>query len=249
MSAVLQAQTFIGVKGGGMTYTLINRVGLESVHDIRVDSFQMAATEVSVAQWRKFTDDTGMEFPWEHHYCGDISVLSPFDNCPIQLVRIEEAVYFCNWLSLQDGLEIVYVDNREGTRIIRNNRANGYRIPTTAEWDYAARGGRKSRGYLYAGSNNSDEVAWFNYEFEDGTKPVATKAPNELGLYDMSGNIREWTWPVIGIPYPNIDPEEKLHIRGGSWSSVGNITRLDYDRVERATQWSCNGFRLAKNAE
>ncbi len=250
MPAVLTAQTFIDVEGGGMTYTMINRDGVESIYDIWVDDFQIAETEVTVAQWRKFTEDTGMEFPWKHHYCGDISDLSPEETCPIQLVRIEEALYFCNWLSQRDGLEMVYVYNRNGTRIIRNIGADGYRIPSTDEWDYAGRGGRKSRGYIYSGSNNPEEVAWFNSEeFEDGTKPVGTKAANELGIYDMSGNIREWTWPDIGIQYPTEDSEERIHLRGGGWISTENLIRLDYDRVERVYQWSCNGFRLARNAE
>ncbi len=246
MSEVLPAQTFISVDCGGMTYTMDTR-GVETVRDIWVQDFQMAATEVTVAQWREFIDDTGMDFPWEHHYAGDISELSPREDCPIQLVRIDEVVSFCNWLSLQDGLKRVYLQN--GIRVIRDRTANGYRLPTTEEWDYAARGGRLSHGYIYAGSNNPDEVAWYNIPIEEGSKPVGTKAPNELGLYDMSGSVSEWTWPDIGIPYYIHDSEELVYIRGGCWVSPLNWIRLDFDRSEHVYLWSLNGFRLAKNAD
>jgi len=246
MPAVLPAQAFIGVEGGGMTYTLITDEK-EDIRDIWVDDFQLSVIEVTVAQWREFTTDTGMDFPWEHHYVGYISEISPQETCPIQLVRIEEAVSFCNWLSKRNGLQMVYLQN--GIRIIRDKNADGYRIPTTIEWDYAARGGRLSHGYIYAGSNNPEEVAWYNLTLEEGTKPVGTKSPNELGIYDMTGNIREWTWPEKGIPYRTSESDEKINIRGGGWVSSLDMIRLDFNRFERVYQWSVNGFRLAKNAE
>ena len=246
MPTVLRAQMFIGVEGGGMTYTLITD-GKEDVRDIWVENFQLSATEVTVAQWREFTIDTGMDFLWEHHYAGDISELSPLEDCPIQLVRIEEAVYFCNWLSQREGLQMVYLQN--GFRIIRDKNADGYRLPTTDEWDFSARGGRLSLGYIFSGSNNPDEVAWYNLPFDEGANSVAKKAPNELGLYDMTGNIWEWTWPDIGIPYNASNSDEKINLRGGGWTSSIDQARLDHNLYTSVSKWSCNGFRLAKNAE
>jgi formylglycine-generating enzyme required for sulfatase activity len=246
MPAVLWGQTYIDVQGGGMTYTMITE-GEEIIHDIRVDDFVLSATEVTVNQWRKFTVDTGLNFPWEGHYAGDITELSPGNRCPIQLVKIEEALLFCNWKSRRDGLEEVY--KQEGPRITRDPAANGYRLPTTEEWDYAARGGRKSNGYIYAGSNDPEEVAWFNLPFDEGTKPVGTKSPNELGLYDMTGNIREWTWPEKGIPFPTSGSDEMLHLRGGNWNIPTEFAALKFDRVVQVSLWSCVGFRLARNAD
>jgi len=246
MPAVLSGQTFIHVQGGGMTYTMINE-GDEVDHDIWVDDFVMAATEVTVNQWRKFTVDTGLDFPWEGHYFGDITELSPGNRCPIQLVKIEEALLFCNWKSRRDGFDEVY--KQEGNRITRDPAANGYRLPTSDEWDYAARGGRKSAGFIYAGSNDPEEVAWFNLPFEEGTKPVGTKSPNELGLYDMTGNIREWTWPPMGIPFPTSGSDEMLHLRGGNWNIPTEFAALKFDRVVQVSLWSCVGFRLARNVD
>ena len=97
-----------------------------------------------------------------------------------------------------------YVSWNEAQEFIRRlNAATGkkYRLPTEAEWEFAARGGNKSRGYKYSGSNNIDDVAWFNHN-SSGSSPVGTKQPNELGIYDMSGNVREWVndWYQFGYP-------------------------------------------------
>ena len=246
LPAALTAQVFIDVNGGGMTYTMISD-GEENFHDIWVDDFRMADTEVTVGQWRVFTEDTGLDFPWEGHYCGDISELSPGENCPIQLVRIDEAAAYCNWRSLKEGLDPVYYQIEH--RILRDPEADGYRLPETKEWDFAARGGRLSRGYVYAGSDVPQDVAWFNRPVGEGTHPVGTKKPNELGFFDMSGNIREWTWPEVGIPYPVNVSEERLSLRGGSWTSPSEKIRLDFHSPARVFQWASIGFRLARNAE
>jgi len=93
-----------------------------------------------------------------------------------------------------------------------------FAIPTEEEWEYAARGGQKSLGYKYAGSNDINEVAWYKDNSDGTTHPVGEKAPNELGLYDMSGNIWEWTDTQAHSYDSNVMPGGKIFIRrGGSW--------------------------------
>ncbi|MDY5451435.1 MAG: SUMF1/EgtB/PvdO family nonheme iron enzyme [Alloprevotella sp.] len=114
------------------------------------------------------------------------------------------------------------------TFISRLNQLTGetFRLPTEAQWEYAARGGNKSKGYTYSGSNAIDDVAWYNYNSDRMTHPVKTKSPNELGIYDMSGNVWEWCSDWFGAHSSDAqtDPTGPATgsyrvVRGGSWTS------------------------------
>jgi formylglycine-generating enzyme required for sulfatase activity len=125
-----------------------------------------------------------------------------------------DAVAYCNWLSERVGFTPCY--SGEGIHTVCDFEADGYRLPTEAEWEYAARGGQRSQRYMYAGSNvyagsnDPETVAWHVGNSGEQTYPVGQKQPNELGLYDMSGNVGEWCWDWYGRHYydesPSNDP-------------------------------------------
>jgi len=108
---------------------------------------------------------------------------------PISSISLTEIITFCNALSDSEGLDRAYSWNAEG--LICDFSLSGYRLPTESEWDYAAKGGKKSKGFVFSGSNDINKVAWYNQNSNGKLHDVGTKKPNELGIYDMSGNVCE----------------------------------------------------------
>lgn len=120
------------------------------------------------------------------------SEFSTNDLAPIDNVSWYDALLFCNLLSKKDGLKQVY--KIEGKKVSVNKNANGYRLPTREEWEYAAKGGDE---FEYSGSNVADEVAWHCFNSNGQTQPVAQLKPNSYELYDMSGNVQEWCYGAM----------------------------------------------------
>lgn len=134
-----------------------------------------------------------------------------------------------------------------------NDQTNkNFRLPTEAEWEFAAKGGNASKGYQYSGSNNIDNVAWYYSNSKNKTHEVATKQPNELGIYDMSGNVWEWCQDYYGL----YTQDEQLNPtgpasgtrcvkHGGGWNNLA-ISCRPANRENFSTAFTCNylGFRL-----
>jgi formylglycine-generating enzyme required for sulfatase activity len=252
------------------------------IHHVTIGQpFHMCQYEVRVADFRRFVDDTGYVTTAERLgavwiWTGSAFVRKPDANWrqphfpfsdqddyhPVVCVSWYDAVEYCNWLSRKEGLVPCYsVDdsiNEVSPFVSCDFSANGYRLPTEAEWEYAARGGNKSRGYIYAGSNSIDDVAWYHGNSEAQTHPVGQKKPNELGLYDMSGNASEWCWDWFGIysTSPLTDPrgpsgDSQRMIRGGSWLLEADFQRVAYRGAHfppAATVFDF-GFRLVRTAD
>lgn len=141
------------------------------------------------------------------------------------------------------------------TFITKLNELTGknFRLPTEAEWEYAARGGNKSQGYMYSGSNTIDDVAWYSLNSSKITHPVATKAPNELGIYDMSGNVREWCsdwkgdYSSSAQTNPTGPTSGSFRVRrGGGWGDDAGGCRVSYRDYNYPTNRNYYlGLRLA----
>lgn len=174
---------------------------------------------------------------------------------PVESVSFYDAIYFCNKLSTMFGLVPVYsvdgitnvtkwnyVPHKENVlagEIEQNLTANGYRLPTVEEWQYAAKGGEN---FKYAGSNNIDEVAWYVRNSNDKTHEVGKKKVNGYGLFDMSGNVWEWCWVSYYTKYQ--------YVCGGSWDNNADFSKVGSNYVYGAAAQSNDiGFRIVCSAE
>ena len=126
------------------------------------------------------------------------------------------------------AVSLSWIDCQDFIKVLNKKTGLKFRLPTEAEWEFAARGGNKSRGYVYSGSNELNKVAWSDHSRDRRLHPVKMKRPNELGIYDMSGNIWEWCsdWVREGYPKkalhnpkgPHFSPFQCRALRGGSWN-------------------------------
>ena len=226
----------------------------QPVHTVHITRpFYIAKYAVTFEEYDLFCDDTIGKNKSDDNGWGR-------GNRPVMRETWYDAVEYCNWLSKKEELTPCYSGKGRTTEC--EFSANGYRLPTEAEWEYAARGGQKSQGYRYAGSDNPDDVAWYIGNAGGQTHPVGQKQPNELGLYDMSGNLFEWCWDWYGQDYyaasppsdPTGPPAPRTAIpwelnrvrRSGSWRENSDSIRTTYRSIDYASYVGDNGFRLVR---
>ena len=229
-------------------------------HTVKVETFYMGKYEVTNEEFVAFLNEKGNQeeggTQWVN-LSGGISgieqvkdkfrVKKGLEKHPMIYVSWFGAKAYCQWLKEKTGQD--------------------WRLPSEAEWEFAARGGRESQQYIYAGSNTIDQVVWYRKNSFDlgenhpdyGPHPVGQKTPNELGIYDMSGNVYEWTedcWhenyvnaPSTGIPWLAADKGDcSIRVlRGGSWNDYDRLCRISLRlRIDSDYRNNSIGFRLSR---
>ncbi len=243
-------ENFIYIAGGTFN---------NGVSDVTVSSFYLDKYELTQAAYQAVMGNN----PASGYGVGS--------NYPVYYISWFNAIEYCNKRSINEGQTPCYSyltygtnpaswpsswnsDYNNHTNIICNWTANGYRLPTEAEWEFAARGGISTHGFTYSGSNDIIEVAWYSGNSSSTTHTVGTKTANELGLFDMTGNVWEWNWDIPGTypsgaqnnPHGAVSGSYRVY-RGGSWNSgPSNSTVSDRSYIYATSSYTYVGFRVCR---
>ncbi|MFO8144240.1 MAG: SUMF1/EgtB/PvdO family nonheme iron enzyme [Candidatus Syntrophosphaera sp.] len=225
-------------QGGGYPWEL-------PTHSVTLNHFYISKYEVTQSEYIAVMGN------WDSDPFGSGS-FGVGDDYPVYYIPWYAAIKYCNLRSMVEGLTPVYSiswstnpadwgnvptsNNSTWNAANCNWSANGYRLPTEAEWEYAARGTTNNPDYLYSGSDDINVVGWYaGNNSPNGTKPVGTKTPNSIGTFDMSGNVHEWCWDWYGSSYYDSSPSNNPTgpasgsyrvERGGYWDEDAFICRV-----------------------
>ena len=239
---------FILIKAG--TFTMgspeseLGRDDAEAQHQVTLTSgFYISDHEVTQAEWEALIGNNPSQK--NNGTC---------PTCPVERVNWHDAIAYANALSDKDGFTRCY--SGSGDNIRWDESCKGYRLPTEAEWEYAARAGHSTK---YAGSNSPPAVAWYRDNSGRKTHPGAEKKANAWGIYDMTGNVHEWVWDWRNPSSGNVtDPKGPSSgainvsriIRGGSWFATVSYMRVASRNTNTPDyRGDDTGFRLVRTAK
>jgi formylglycine-generating enzyme required for sulfatase activity len=212
-------------------------IGQSPGHAVTIGPFKIDKYEITYEKWTEVRN-WGLTHGYTDLTSAQNGAAPVSANNPVTMVSWYQIMRWCNARSEKDGMTPVYYTSNSLTTVYRTGvldvktdqvkwTANGYRLPTEAEWEFAARGGKTGTN-VYSGSNTLGDVAWYHDNAGSRTHQVGTKSPNELGIYDMTGNVYEWCWDFYGeyATGAQTDPKGPVTgtnhvVRGGSY--------IDYD--------------------
>lgn len=278
LSQVIFAQPeMVALQGGAFVMGFAHGDDDETpLHRVEISRFFMAKTEVTAAQFEVFIDSTGYQtdaelgdgsytwdslgwhkmdrLNWRHTETGHLRPRQDY-NYPALHVSWYDAAHYCNWLSDMAGLERVYRFLPDS--VMADLMADGFRLPTEAEWEYAAAWGISTQKSVYAGAGSLGVLGWYSGNAMRRVHPVAQKQANLLGIYDLSGNVWEWChdWydknyyeQAKGAANPAGPVAGEVRVlRGGSWNNSGKHCRIA-NRTSRFPDFRDGsvGFRVAR---
>lgn len=274
------------VKGGKLTQPLIESLSLRidnpspdateesPVFSLEVSDFYISKYEVTQQLYQEVMSGDSDINATPSYFNDSPAEGEVQEKRPVERITWYDALYFCNKLSEKEGLDPVYKisdisryskDNAiKYAAVTADYSRNGYRLPTHAEWLYAGNGGNKSKNeFKYSGTDELADYAWFDDNAEEMSHQVGLKKPNELGLYDMTGNVAEWCYDHSWNerfeyrPYVNYQgPKEGFTriIKGGSFIYLAAGTFFAYENNNQVNgtqslRYHNVGFRIARNAE
>ncbi len=258
------AKDFVKITGTTVTKKVADSEVFIEGRTLEINTFYMCDHEVTQAEYEQIIGSNPSKF------LENPAEAETQENRPVECVSYYDALIYCNKRSMTEKLTPCYTINgstdpsdwgeqyedAEGYSTVKCDfNANGYRLPTEVEWEYAARGGSNLETYTYAGSDKIEELAWYKDNSGRKTHEVKKQAASSLGLYDMSGNVWEWCYDW----YDGIDSSTEITgsttefvrvVRGGSWSDRVSYSTVSYRDGNYPYDY-CNylGFRVVRTAK
>jgi serine/threonine protein kinase/formylglycine-generating enzyme required for sulfatase activity len=210
----------------------------ERARDVEIEhSFEIAATDVTVEQFRRFRKERGETYDFDKNYAQK-------EECPAIEVSWLDAAAYCNWLSNKEGLQKCYDEDEKGmvTGLKKNHlELDGYRLPSEKEWEYACRARSQSNFGFGEPAELLVRYGWYSGNLDGKTQPVGSLKPNDLGLFDMHGNVWQWCDDLVQLR------TSYRVVRGGAWFYVAAQCRASYRFwFEPHVRYRGLGFRLAR---
>ena len=259
------SEVFVKIAGAIITGKIADSSVFIDGRTVTISDFYICDHEVTQAEYKAVIESLPS---------GMADAVGNSDKNPVNAINWYDAIVYCNKRSMKEGLTPCYtIENSTNPddwgelsdfgytatwdAAKCDFTANGYRLPTEAEWEYAARGGNglTSTQYMYAGSGTLDEVAWYYDNSGGKTHEVKTKEANDLGLYDMSGNVWEWCWDWYGsissdTPSTGSASGSSRCMRGGSWFSFADMCQIDHrGNYYQNSRNISYGFRVVRSAK